>query len=1277
MAGDLKAKLVIEAQANGAGDIIKLGQAVDQLGGNASTSAPELQEMADELEQLATEAAKARQVLADRELLGVRAHADIQKEIEETRAAYARLKASGVLSQTELAQAAMKTGERVRELQGQTNGWAESLGKAKGAIGVLAGSVAGLGAAVSKAVEFESAMADVAKVVGGTDEQVEQLAGQIQQMSRSIPLAATELAAMAAAGGQLGVPIEKLDEFVRLSAQMATAFGMSADQAGEAVAKLSNIFNLPMEQVQLLGDAINTLGNNMAAKEADIVEVLTRIGGAAGQFGLSAEQAGALGASMLSLGVSAEVAGTGINAILAKLQTAGIQGKDFQEALAGMGLSAKQLAADIEANPQKALEGFLQTLAKLEGAQKAEVLAKLFGQEYQDDVARLLAGLGQYEKALGLVADKAATAGAMQREFETRAKTTAAQMQLLRNGVDEVVTNLGSAFLPLVNMGVGALKGLTSVLADLTERFPALSGMAAVLAVATAGAAGAKVAYGAFAVVAAKAADALRGVVGASVSAASAQAGLAASAKGAATAYTGLGAAADGARAKLAGLGAVGKLSLGVGAAAAVVELVQLARATADYAQARGHMNQAQTQGEQLDAAMAQRLREISEATGLTVKSFEEVMQAQQNGLIVQDAATGQWHAATQAQQALAPALRLTAQALAEQNMAMANASAGALVAQFDEATAKAGKTEAAIKALADSLQFGNVQGASAFALALDELATKGRLSAEQVDQAWQQALDGLGAGQIGVLRAHLDEAGRQGVLSAQQVADAHDQVLGAALARAGVNAAQAMGEISAGAQAAVDNVELVADAAVAAGASAEQTGRALELAFTAAIPKADSAAALDALTQRLQALHAAGLLGAQGLERVQSMLTQQRASIEATTPGIQSLQEALRQLGVRPQADLDALARKAREAFEYIRSSGGASAREMADAWRVMAETQIAASGGVASAALQAQAAQHGFVVQVDQTGKAVIKTMAEATAATMRLGAAAKQSGQDAAQGAQQAAEATAGVGQGADEVAQAHQRAGQVITGTWLSAAAQASRYRDEAAAYAWELEGQWQSLGAEVIMGWDRYLSAQRVHIQTLTRYADQYVQALERLDERQQALERRTSGAARGVEDLRLRLLELQGTEEEVAQARSAREREEVQRQLQLTELTLERAALRRDKSGQAAAQEELTHLREQLALLDQISAAEQTQRQQRAAQEAAQQRQSSQLAPAVAPAPVTTQADVPAAAPAPAATASVRSMPVTINLTVNGISDPVRLAKLLEPELRKLERLAR
>ena len=49
----------------------------------------------ESLAALAKKAEEAASVLANRELLGVRAHADVQKEIDKTRQAYEQLKASG------------------------------------------------------------------------------------------------------------------------------------------------------------------------------------------------------------------------------------------------------------------------------------------------------------------------------------------------------------------------------------------------------------------------------------------------------------------------------------------------------------------------------------------------------------------------------------------------------------------------------------------------------------------------------------------------------------------------------------------------------------------------------------------------------------------------------------------------------------------------------------------------------------------------------------------------------------------------------------------------------------------------------------------------------------------------------------------------------------------------------------------------------------------------------------------------------------------------------
>ena len=464
--------------------------ALEKLRQDAAEGKLNVSELDDSLRDLWLVYKKLSDEATAKDLLGIRSHQDIQAEIDATRAAYERLKTSGKLTSSELAQAAAKMETRIRDLEKQTNGWADSLLDAKTTLAGLGATGAGLVHMVSSAVKFESAMADVAKVVDGTEQQMGDLAASIKEMSTAMPLAATELAQIAAAGGQLGVPLEKLEAFVDLAAKMSTAFGITAEEAGQAVAKLSNVFSLPIEQVKDLGNAINVLGNTTAATEANIVEVLTRIGGTAKQFGLTAEQAAALGSTMLSLGVSSQVAGTGINALLTKLQTANIQGKDFQAALSQMGVSAQQLADDIAANPQKALTEFLHTLEKLDGAARAETLSRLFGVEYQDDIARLLGGLKQYEESLGRISNKGAIANAMQDEFDARVKTTEAQLEMLKNNVEAIAITLGEAMRPVINNIVSAFGSLTDGVRAVVQAIPGTSALVTVLTT-TASAAGA------------------------------------------------------------------------------------------------------------------------------------------------------------------------------------------------------------------------------------------------------------------------------------------------------------------------------------------------------------------------------------------------------------------------------------------------------------------------------------------------------------------------------------------------------------------------------------------------------------------------------------------------------------------------------------------------------------------------------------------------------------------------------------------------------------------
>ncbi len=363
----------------------------------------------------------------------------------------------------------------------KTDEWASKLDVVKNILVGIA-SISALKSSVESAVDFETALSDIDKVASFADGDALKAFGvELKKLSREIPVTTIELAKMAEAGGQMGIATKDLEAFVRLSSVMSTAFKMSADDTGQSVGTLMTVFNMSVPQVEKLGDAINVLGNTTNAKEKDIINVLTRIGGMGRQFGLAAKDLSALAASFLSLGKSPEVASTAINALLGKLSTASIQSKEFKDGLVSIGTSANQLAADINANPSQALDSFLLKLKELPKAQQAATIGKLFGAEYADDIAAIVQSLNAYQTNLSRVANASRTAGAMQSEFNKRLATTQSELTLMQNALHEISVNLGTAFLPAVRWVAEAIADLSTAIADLMNANTIIGGIVVAL----------------------------------------------------------------------------------------------------------------------------------------------------------------------------------------------------------------------------------------------------------------------------------------------------------------------------------------------------------------------------------------------------------------------------------------------------------------------------------------------------------------------------------------------------------------------------------------------------------------------------------------------------------------------------------------------------------------------------------------------------------------------------------------------------------------------------
>ena len=341
-----------------------------------------------------------------------------------------------------------------------------------------AGAVAGVAFPVKLAVEFESAMADVKKVVDfDTPKQFKEMEQDILRLTRTIPMAGTELAKITASGGQLGVARKDLPKFTETIAKMSVAFDMAADQAGDSMAKLANVYQIPIDQIGKLGDAVNHLSNSSPAKAGDIINTLGRVGGVAKQFGLTEIQTTSLSNAFISLGKTPEIAGTAINGMLTKLMTADKQGAKFQQALKNMGMESKDLKKAIKENGEQALMDFLKQVGKLPKENQMGALVDLFGLEYADDVAVLVSGLETYKKSINELKKtskdgKPAFIGSMDKEFAARSATTANNWQIFKNSLTEIGITAGSVLLPALNQLMTTIRPIINSFADWASKNP-------------------------------------------------------------------------------------------------------------------------------------------------------------------------------------------------------------------------------------------------------------------------------------------------------------------------------------------------------------------------------------------------------------------------------------------------------------------------------------------------------------------------------------------------------------------------------------------------------------------------------------------------------------------------------------------------------------------------------------------------------------------------------------------------------------------------------------
>ena len=348
--------------------------------------------------------------------------------------------------------------------------------------------LAGAGVAVKAAIDYESAFAGVKKTVDGTPQQFAQLSTSIREMAKEMPSSAVEIAHVAEAAGQLGVPIGAIKDFSKTMINLGVSTNLSSEEAASSIAKIGNIMQVSGKDLGTwsahFGSAVVDLGNHFATTERDIVEMTNRLAAGGKLAGLTTPEILGLATAMSSVGIEAEAGGTAMNQTLTGIgkAVAGV-GKGAKEKLEVIaqtaGMTAEQFSTAWKQKPAEALQSFIKGLQRAhdEGKNMDGIL---------DELGMTGIRQGNMLKSLASASDKMSEAvsrsntawkenNALTNEASKRYETTESQLKIFKNKLTDIAIEFGGPLLKALNSGLDAAKPWLQTLSDMAKKFSEMS----------------------------------------------------------------------------------------------------------------------------------------------------------------------------------------------------------------------------------------------------------------------------------------------------------------------------------------------------------------------------------------------------------------------------------------------------------------------------------------------------------------------------------------------------------------------------------------------------------------------------------------------------------------------------------------------------------------------------------------------------------------------------------------------------------------------------------
>lgn len=307
-------------------------------------------------------------------------------------------------------------------------------------------------------------------------------------MAKEMPSSAVEIAHVAEAAGQLGVPIGAIKDFSKTMINLGVSTNLSSEEAASSIAKIGNIMQVSGKDLGTwsghFGSAVVDLGNHFATTERDIVEMTNRLAAGGKLAGLTTPEILGLATAMSSVGIEAEAGGTAMNQTLTGIgkAVAGV-GKGASSKLKLIaqtaGMTAEEFSQAWKQKPAEALQAFIKGLQRAhdEGKNMDGILSDLGMKGIRQ--GNMLKSLALASDRMGEAVSRSNTAwkenNALTNEASKRYETTESQLKIFKNKLTDIAIEFGGPLLKALNSGLDAAKPWIQTLSDMAKKFSEMS----------------------------------------------------------------------------------------------------------------------------------------------------------------------------------------------------------------------------------------------------------------------------------------------------------------------------------------------------------------------------------------------------------------------------------------------------------------------------------------------------------------------------------------------------------------------------------------------------------------------------------------------------------------------------------------------------------------------------------------------------------------------------------------------------------------------------------